>query len=361
MMKNITLALVCIVAIFPVFGQITVTSSDFPEAGDTVMVSISNDFDLDFESTGADNNWDYSLLNFTSQRIYTFFDVGDASITYQLAFNNGWLDPDYKADYYTPYANFVIPTSDLFELPLSNPVNFTKIESDRVEIVGVGVELSGFEIPLKNDPIDLEYALPLNYSDEWVSNSFYEIDLNPVYDGILRRYQERTAEVDGWGTVITPFGDFNCIRTKAVVDFTDSMKIVLGESETWFQLPTPTQIIYSWWANDQKIPVLTVVAQDIFGSETITSVEYKDRDWSDLSIKDNPNETFSVYPNPVQDFLYLNTDKSIESVQVYDAIGHLIIDSFGDQNLYVGDLQDGIYFLHTTINGMTTVNQFIKH
>lgn len=342
------------------FNQITITSSDFPDPGDTVMVSISEDFDLDFESTGPDFTWDYSLLNFTSQRIDTFFDVSDASITYQLAFNNGWLDPDYEADYYTPYLNFVLPTSDLFELPLSNPVNFTKIESDRVEIVGVGVELSGLEIPLKNDPIDKEYGLPLNYEDEWISNSFFEIDLNPVYDGILRRYQERTAEVDGWGTVTTPYGTFDVIRTKAVVDFTDSMKIVLGETETWLELPTPKQIIYSWWANDQKIPVLSVVAQSFFGSETVTSVEYKDGDWSDLSFETDNFELLTIYPNPTNDLIRINANHPVDNIRIYNAVGQCIKEMAGSKELSVADYDNGLYFMHVTVQGTTYVRQFVK-
>lgn len=349
------------ISVTMVWGQISIESSDFPSSGDTVMVSISNDFDLDFEATGADYDWDYSMLNFSEQRIDTFFDIEDASITYQLIFNNGWLDPDYQADYYRPSLNFVIPSSEVFELPLSNPVNFTKIESDRVEIVGVGIELSGLQVPIKNEPIDLAYELPLDYTDSWTSNSFFEIDLNPVYDGVLRRYQERTTNVDGWGHVTTPFGTFEVIRTKATLDFTDSLKIVIGEMDTWFELPTPTQVVYSWWAKDQKIPVLTVVAQEAFGTETVTSVEYKDRDWSDLSTAENEALNLICYPNPTSESLFISGEKNIDKMVVFNAQGQKVLEAENKNNISVSQLETGIYFVHITIQHQTIVRQFIRN
>ena len=329
-------------------AQITVTDDDFPSGGDTAQVSISTDFELDYTSTGPDYLWDYSALTFASQRIDTFFDIDDASITYQLVFNNGWFDPDYQADYYTPYLNFVIPSSDIIDLPISNPVNFTKIESDKVEIVGVGLEIGGIEVPIKNEIIDVEYELPMNFEDEWVSNSFFEIDLNPAYDGILRRHQERTTVVDGWGQVITPHGTFGALRTMSVIDFTDSLRITIGETEMWIEMPTPTQIIYSWWANDQKIPVLQVVMQDFFGTESVTSVEYKDRDWSDLSISEtNIQGNYSIYPNPSKSIVTVTGPHQITRTEIFDVSGKRV--AFGDQTLDVSQLESGVYILEIIV------------
>lgn len=329
-------------------AQITITDDDFPSGGDTAQVSISTDFELDYTSTGPDYLWDYSALTFTSQRIDTFFDIDDASITYQLVFNNGWFDPDYQADYYTPYLNFVIPSSDLIDLPISNPVNFTKIESDKVEIVGVGMEIGGIEVPVKNEIIDVQYELPMNFEDEWVSNSFFEIDLNPAYDGILRRHQERTTVVDGWGQVITPHGTFGALRTMSTIDFTDSLRITIGETEMWIEMPTPTQIIYSWWANDQKIPVLEVVMQDFFGTESVTSVEYKDRDWSDLSVSEsNLESNYIVYPNPSNALVSAVGPAKVDRIEVYDMSGKLV--TFGNQTIDVSSLESGVYVLEIIV------------
>lgn len=235
------------------FSQITITSGDFPDGGDTALVSISTDFDLDYTAAGGDFVWDFSSLEMTDQRIDTFFKIDDASITYQLVFNNGWFDPDYQANYYQNAFNFAIPATDLIGVSIEKPVTFTKIESDRVELVGVGLEIEGIQVPIKNEIIDVEYELPLNFGVDWVSNSFFEIDLNPAYDGILRRYQERSSQVDGWGEITTPFGTFDVIRTISFIDFTDSLRITFGGDPTWIEIPTPSQVVYTWWAEDQKI------------------------------------------------------------------------------------------------------------
>jgi hypothetical protein len=347
---------------FTTFSQITITEGDFPNGGDTVLVSVSSDFEYDFVSTGADYDWNYDALNMTDQRIDTFFDIDDASILYQVVFNNGWFDPDYQADYYTPLLNFAFPETDA--VPIGNPVGFTKVESDKVEIIGVGLEISGVKVPIKNEIIDVEYELPMDYSDAWESNLFFEVDLNPAFDGILRRHQERISEVDGWGEVTTPFGTFEVVRTKSYLDFTDSLRISFGEITTWIELPTPSQVVYSWWAKDQKIPVLQVVAQDIGGEETITSVEYKDRDLSDVSIeKSTESQTdLQIYPVPSTDFITITSKSEIQTVQIFSISGAISMQEIWSATtgvLDVSQLTPGTYIIYITQQDGVHVEQII--
>jgi len=344
------------------FGQISINDSDFPSGGDTALVSISTNFDLDYASSGPDYVWDFSVLEMTEQRIDTFFDIEDASITYQVVFNNGWFDPDYQADYYTPFLNFVMPESEVFEFPISNPVSFTKVESDKVENVGVGLEIGGIQVPVKNEIIDIQYELPMNYDDGWMSNSFFEIDLNPAFDGILRRYQERTTQVDGWGELTTPYGTFDVLRTFATIEYTDSLKVIFGETETWVELPTPTQIIYSWWTSDQKIPVLEVVAQEVFDAVTVTSVEYKDHWLGDLSIKDFEQSHVVVYPNPSSENIFISGVNQIEAIQMLDFTGKVIENVSWDAQNQLIDIRDmaaGTYILRVKTGSDVISKQII--
>lgn len=347
-------------------AQITIDNGDFPNGGDTALVSVSSDFGLDFASSGPDYNWNYEALIMDSQRIDTFFALDEASITYQLVFNNGWFDPDYQADYFKHLLNFAIPATDIIGVSIQNPVGFTKIESDRVEIVGVGLEVAGIEVPVKNDVIDVEYELPLTYGDNWVSNSIFELDLNPAYDGILRRYQERTSQVDGWGMLTTPYGTFEVVRTISVLDFTDSLRVSFGGgAPTWYEIPTPTQIVYTWWAKDQKIPILQVVAQDFFGSESVTSVEYKDRYLGDVSLTENKEtSTFLIYPNPSSDCVHIIANETIQSVEVMSMDGKFIGQNLWDNAtkvLTVSELSPGLYILKIhTENGISTQELIVK-
>lgn len=341
-------------------AQITITNTDFPSGGDTALVSISTDFGLDYESTGPDYSWNFEALVMTTQRIDTFFDIDDASLTYQLVFNNGWFDEDYQADYYTHLFNFAFPATDL--VPISNPVGFTKIETDRVEAIGVGLEIGGFQVPIKNEIIDIEYALPLNYGNDWVSNSFFEVDLNPAFDGILRRHQERSSVVDGWGQLNTPFSTFEVLRVRSVLDFTDSLRITFGGEGLWIELPTPNQVVYTWWADNQKTPVLKVVAQEILGTETITSVEYKDRDLSDVGLSENQTNQLAVYPNPANESVHVNSNILIDQVSVYDLSGALVsqfVWNSATNELNVSSLPAGTYVLELKMGENSVTKQFV--
>ena len=61
-MKKITFLLSLFIAV-NAFGQISITSSDMPSAGDTLRSSIAFNVDeFDFSRTGPDYNWNFSSL-----------------------------------------------------------------------------------------------------------------------------------------------------------------------------------------------------------------------------------------------------------------------------------------------------------
>lgn len=333
------------------FTQITVDAGDFPSGGDTAMVSISDAMDIDFESSGEDYIWDYGSINRTEQRIDTFFDVSTASLTYQFVFNNAWLEPDYESDYYTSLLDFVIPSTDAIGVSFANPVGFTKIETDVVQNVGIGVEISGVQVPVKSEIIDLVYALPLNFSDDWVSNSFLEIDLNPAYDGIFRRYQTRTSLVDGYGEITTPFATFEAIRIKSTLEYTDSVRINIGGMTTWIPLPTPNQTYYTWISKDQKIPVMEVVTQTTAGTETISSIEYKDKFRGYAAVSEEQETQVEIYPNPTRNQLNIVNAQAYNALSIYSLDGKqvLYVDiSNNTQKIDVSMLNPGVFVVRLT-------------
>ncbi|WP_035841987.1 T9SS type A sorting domain-containing protein [Crocinitomix catalasitica] len=324
---KVTLSILALFLSASIFSQTTIVADDFPNPGDTSMVSIADDLAIDYSSTGADYVWNFDFLNHASQRIDTFNSVGRASVTYQFVFNNGFFDAEYQADYYTKFLNFSLPsTEELIGVSIDNPVAFRKVESDKVEMVGVGLEIAGIEVPVKWEIKDVEYELPMNYGDDWVSASYFEIDLNPIYDGILRRRQLRTASVDGWGTITTPYGTFDAVRTVAEIEYTDSLRIVFGEIATWIRIPTPTQRIYTWWTNDQKTPILQVTTQILIGTETVSSIEYKDKKREVLNVDDIASERIEVYPNPTSNFITINTEQILHH-EIIDFNGKVVLTS----------------------------------
>ena len=65
----------------------------------------------------------------------------------------------------------------------------------------------------------------------------------------------------------------------------------------------------------------------------------------------NENEDVSanglrVYPNPAEDKVMLEAGETVLSVEVYNSLGQRVLrDSRGGNNLYIGSLPTGVYFL----------------
>ncbi len=76
------------------------------------------------------------------------------------------------------------------------------------------------------------------------------------------------------------------------------------------------------------------------------------------SIDDNQFNTFSYYPNPVDEFIYIQSDNTnIDRVTIYDLNGRIISNRRVNNNfLNVDDLSKGIYFIE--INGV--VKKLVK-
>lgn len=352
-MKKTLLALTVLSASLT-FAQITVTHTDFPSGNDTVRVSISPDTNLDLFTTGSNATWDFSGLSIETQRIDTFFALSGAPAFYQFVFNNGFTNPDYASDYYSPWLNVDLSMAAQIGMNIESPVAFTKIANDKVEIVGYGLMANGIAIPAQSDTIDLQYDLPMNYSDSWVSNSYTNLDMNPTYNAIYRRHQQRNTIVEGWGQITTPFQTFDAIRIKSLVSSQDSVYMDFGTGGSWFELPVPDQIQYEWFANGQKIPVLRVITQDLNGTETVTTVEFKDKKRDFISVSENEFSGVS-YPNPTTDVFNLSFNSQPESVIIYDLTGKLVYsktEAVGEQlKIDVSQWMSGTYLVKIIENG----------
>ena len=78
---------------------------------------------------------------------------------------------------------------------------------------------------------------------------------------------------------------------------------------------------------------------------------------------DRRDNTISVYPNPVEDILYLGHSTEIEDVeiQLYNANGILMLNQKGSlQQLAFADFNPGIYYLNITSAGSHKVHRIVK-
>jgi len=78
-----------------------------------------------------------------------------------------------------------------------------------------------------------------------------------------------------------------------------------------------------------------------------------------LGLKDITKTNIKVYPNPVKDFINITSDKSIKSVEIYDALGRLIKkDTYTKIN--VSQLSKGNYLLKIKTDSGDIIEKFIK-
>ncbi|HLV24033.1 MAG TPA: T9SS type A sorting domain-containing protein [Moheibacter sp.] len=82
----------------------------------------------------------------------------------------------------------------------------------------------------------------------------------------------------------------------------------------------------------------------------------------DLGVLEEITTTFvSVYPNPSKDFIWINSSKPVQSVEVYSVTGKKVIDS-KELSLDISTLPKANYFIKINLNSGETIHRkFIKN
>ncbi|WP_027418885.1 T9SS type A sorting domain-containing protein [Crocinitomix catalasitica] len=86
----------------------------------------------------------------------------------------------------------------------------------------------------------------------------------------------------------------------------------------------------------------------------------------ELGIKNEVINRLEVYPNPSHDIVNINADQSIQSIQVYNMAGALILSkTIGETNqsiLNVSELEQGVYLIKTKFNNESeALSKFMKN
>lgn len=70
--------------------------------------------------------------------------------------------------------------------------------------------------------------------------------------------------------------------------------------------------------------------------------------------------TFNIYPNPVNDKLFIATEMEVVEVSVYDVYGRQLTTDYGQQTINVAELSGGIYFVKVRTESGEIVKRFVK-
>lgn len=80
----------------------------------------------------------------------------------------------------------------------------------------------------------------------------------------------------------------------------------------------------------------------------------------ETSLTENIKE-FNIYPNPVENELFIETEANIEEISIYDIYGRLCTDMFNTSaKINVADLETGVYFVKIKTDNKETIQRFIK-
>lgn len=343
-MKNAILLIIFILLTIVSTSQITIQSNDIGEANDTIRYSHSNFSSNDFSSTDTNYTWDYSSLVAKSQTLTGYKGMTSVDMLYTIAFFG-------KAN--------IAQERDVLNVPginITEPYTFLKKTSSKLKIVGVGGKANGVAVPIVYTSDDVIYNFPMNYGNLDSSDSHFSMNLASV--GYIEEDLHRVNTVDGWGTIITPHGNYDCLRLKSEVTQSDS--VYLTSTGVGLRLP---QFFteYIWLAKGLNFPVAVARV-----SITENSFKYIDDYIPFAGIESSTDNRISIKisPNPCSNILNISIDNNTHcSLKIYDFTGRLVFNDivFKIKKINTSNWSSGVYFIEINDNKQITRKKFIKN
>ncbi len=291
-------------------AQIIITANDFGEINDTVRYSnasvINNNLLI-----AADTNqlWDFSTLTPISQSFSKYQSVASTSLIYAFTFGSS--------------ANLASPRQDMgmMGINITESFNFYNKNSNDYRLVGYGGNANGTPLPVSFNNPDIQFRFPMAYGNQDSSNSDWNISVPNL--GYLGETLFRKNTVDAWGTLIIPYGTFECLRVKSEVTQIDT--VYMTSSSIGYLIPQ-NYIEYTWFAKNMNFPIMKATISAIGPS----SIIYMDslRLFASIESASGSDEVdFSVFPNPANESFQMSwkTKEQVE-IQVFSTNGKLIFD-----------------------------------
>ncbi|MES2512581.1 MAG: T9SS type A sorting domain-containing protein [Bacteroidota bacterium] len=339
-------------------SQISITSANMPVSGDTGRYSNAALNSVgDYTTTGANHNWDFSTLDSTGQGM-RFFQPSSAT-PYSFYF----FPPKYGEKTLDSVPIPAIPFGGM-TLSIKNIYSFYKKNgTTSFNAEGLGLTMSGIPIgttAMGNNDDEL-YFFPLNYLNRDSSTFNFSTPTFSAIPFTYKKHGHRITEVDGWGTITTPYGTEQCLRVVTTQYSIDTIKIsALSPPFNKFGFPNYVRS-YQWLTLNEKIPYLEVSGNIIGGNFTPTQARYRDvlRSWVGLQ-EESVSLALSVFPNPSVGQLTVITPKNSENIKadIVDLQGKTVYSEILSHNseianqhhLNVSSLAKGIYILDLSTN-----------
>lgn len=314
---NVGIAQPVLSNVVPNFGDqfvLTLVGSD-PAPGEA-GANITWDFS---DETISGFSYNYSVV--TTDQVDESADYPDASMVWLVdvdddVFLNSFMS--FENSTYAEYGNLAVGSGDPVGTAYSNPVD--------------------------------HFTYPLAYQDSG-SDDFSGSVLG--FSNLDSIWGTESYIVDGYGTVITPFGSYeNVLRVTSNNTNTQTIIAIGAEVVT-------NTIITRWFSPDYPVPVLILsrvlgTVEEPEESISMSALANYTPSTTGLINSKNPN-TFEVYPNPASDYITVTFDKvkGNSVLNIYSSTGKLVDskDIQTDQNLDISDLATGIYIAVLNVDG----------
>lgn len=332
-----------------VLAQISISISDFPHAGMLVARTQDTTSSVLAGPAGPNQVWDFSNLvtSFIDSTLYMMPDGVPGSQNHPGA---NLVEKDMNAS-----ANF------------EGAFNYIYYDSQVDGWYNLGQELRitfwGFEFnyhmfvnpPSLILPLPCFYGLTNTMDFDWdtYSSGWYaggQTDTSRVVSNM-----HVTQEADAWGTIITPEGSYDALRVHEHIKILDSIYEYNAGSWIFQDTSQSEWSDWRWYANGiGEVGFLRESGGKsgrgftFFKSSTLVGL--------DESIE---NHELTLYPVPAHDKLYIESQKPINKVEVFDYYGNQLYIAFNSDPISLTDLPGGIYFLRAYSNGDVIVKKFI--
>jgi len=82
---------------------------------------------------------------------------------------------------------------------------------------------------------------------------------------------------------------------------------------------------------------------------------------SSLGVNDHNLIKVSIYPNPTGDKLFIQGLSNVSKVSVYNVLGKLVLSKINSSEIYLDNLESGIYIINIRDENRETILKFIKN
>lgn len=348
-MRIILILLLLLTGFLNAFGQITITNSVFPKAGDTLVTEIDVAPDgIMVTAPGPDQQWMFDRLNGLFRASAEVKDASEGSVAQEF------------------------PSADLVLVFDTGIERYYRVRADRIEEIGyTGIDPVFSVIQLiayYKQPYIIQRA-PLNYGDMNMSTSelLFPYAYDDLPDSITSQFPlpispdsvrlvlrvDREDQVDAWGTLEIPGGTYNVLREKRVevrnsaveakvigfggwFDITSTIQTILPDSAV---LENDTLISYNFFSDMSTEPIAVVTTSP---EDEVIRVDFKSNDKTGTPVFTPSQGPLDIHvsPNPTLGrcvFEFENLPAGDYSLQVINILGVKIweqeFEAFGDISL----------------------------